>query len=71
MGETEITAEKESSLFKKFIVNHAYNFLKKNCREGDKALAIPRSKLLKVLLDFGEKTVVEEVVATNEIGAMS
>ncbi|CAB78384.1 potassium transporter-like protein [Arabidopsis thaliana] len=52
MGETEITAEKESSLFKKFIVNHAYNFLKKNCREGDKALAIPRSKLLKVGMTY-------------------
>lgn len=52
MGETEITAEKDSSLFKKFIVNHAYNFLKKNCREGDKALAIPRSKLLKVGMTY-------------------
>ncbi|XP_010450206.1 PREDICTED: potassium transporter 5-like [Camelina sativa] len=52
MGETEITAEKSSSLFKKFIVNHAYNFLKKNCREGDKALAIPRSKLLKVGMTY-------------------
>lgn len=52
MGETEITAEKESSFFKKFIVNHAYNFLKKNCREGDKALAIPRSKLLKVGMTY-------------------
>ncbi|ESQ56367.1 hypothetical protein EUTSA_v10024742mg [Eutrema salsugineum] len=52
MGETEITAEKDSSLFKRFIVNHAYNFLKKNCREGDKALAIPRSKLLKVGMTY-------------------
>ncbi|CAN6934737.1 unnamed protein product [Brassica oleracea] len=52
MGETEITADKDSSLFKKFIVNHAYNFLKKNCREGDKALAIPRSKLLKVGMTY-------------------
>uniref|UniRef100_A0A1J3DIL1 Potassium transporter n=1 Tax=Noccaea caerulescens TaxID=107243 RepID=A0A1J3DIL1_NOCCA len=52
MGETEIMAEKDSSLFKKFIVNHAYNFLKKNCREGDKALAIPRSKLLKVGMTY-------------------
>ncbi|CAN8275442.1 unnamed protein product [Cochlearia groenlandica] len=52
MGETEIIAEKDSSLFKKFIVNHAYNFLKKNCREGDKALAIPRSKLLKVGMTY-------------------
>ncbi|CAH8304166.1 unnamed protein product [Eruca vesicaria subsp. sativa] len=52
MGETEITAAKDSSLFKKFIVNHAYNFLKKNCREGDKALAIPRSKLLKVGMTY-------------------
>ncbi|CAH8276897.1 unnamed protein product [Arabidopsis lyrata] len=52
MGETEMTAAKDSSLFKKFIVNHAYNFLKKNCREGDKALAIPRSKLLKVGMTY-------------------
>ncbi|KAJ4865987.1 Potassium transporter 5 [Raphanus sativus] len=52
MGETEITADKDSSFFKKFIVNHAYNFLKKNCREGDKALAIPRSKLLKVGMTY-------------------
>lgn len=52
MGETEIMAENGSSLFKKFIVNHAYNFLKKNCREGDKALAIPRSKLLKVGMTY-------------------
>ncbi|XP_010551188.2 PREDICTED: potassium transporter 5-like [Tarenaya hassleriana] len=53
MGETEIMAENNSSsLFKKFIVNHAYNFLKKNCREGDKSLAIPRSKLLKVGMTY-------------------
>jgi KUP system potassium uptake protein len=48
LGETEVRAERNSGFFKKIIVNYVYNFLKKNFRQGDKALLIPRDQILKV-----------------------
>ena len=48
LGETEIRAGSNSSFVKKIVVNHMYSFLRKNFRQGEKAFAIPRQKLLKV-----------------------
>ncbi|KAI5678469.1 hypothetical protein M9H77_09419 [Catharanthus roseus] len=48
VGEAEVVAKHDSSVIKKFVVNNAYSFLRKNFREGDKLLAIPRTRLLKV-----------------------
>lgn len=52
MGENEVVARPHSSLLKKVIVNYVYAFLRKNCRQGDKMLAIPRSQLLKVGMSY-------------------
>ncbi|XP_027171881.1 potassium transporter 5-like [Coffea eugenioides] len=48
LGEAEVVAKQDSSFFKKFVVNYAYNFLRKNVRQGQKLLEIPRTRLLKV-----------------------
>lgn len=48
LGETEIRARPNSSLFKKIVVNYMYSFLRNNFRQGEKAFAIPRQKVLKV-----------------------
>ncbi|KAG8375498.1 hypothetical protein BUALT_Bualt10G0106600 [Buddleja alternifolia] len=48
LGEVEVLAKHNSSCFKKFAINYAYNFLRNNCRQGDKAMAIPRGRLLRV-----------------------
>ncbi|KAL6647617.1 hypothetical protein ACP70R_015054 [Stipagrostis hirtigluma subsp. patula] len=52
MGETEVVARPHSSLLKKVLVNYAYAFLRKNCRQGEKMLAIPKSQLLKVGMTY-------------------
>ncbi|KAL2473428.1 Potassium transporter 5 [Forsythia ovata] len=52
IGETEVLAEQDSSLLKKFVVNYAYSFLRKNFREGEKTLAIPRTRLLRVGMTY-------------------
>lgn len=52
LGESEVVARPHSSLLKKLVVNYAYSFLRRNCRQGDKMLAIPRSQLLKVGMSY-------------------
>lgn len=52
MGETEVVAEENSFLLKKIAVNYAYSFLRNNFRQGDKTLAIPKSRLLKVGMTY-------------------
>ncbi|KAL0364420.1 UNVERIFIED_CONTAM: Potassium transporter 5 [Sesamum angustifolium] len=48
MGEAEVVAEQKSSLLKKFVINYAYPFLRRNFRQGETTLAIPHTRLLKV-----------------------
>ncbi|CAN6180794.1 unnamed protein product [Urochloa humidicola] len=52
LGEAEVVARPHSSLLKKLMVNYAYAFLRKNCRQGEKMLAIPKSQLLKVGMTY-------------------
>ncbi|KAJ4720357.1 Potassium transporter [Melia azedarach] len=52
LGEADVVAEPNSSLFKKILVNYVYNFLRKNFRQGEKFLAIPQSKLLRVGMTY-------------------
>ncbi|TVU40112.1 hypothetical protein EJB05_13562 [Eragrostis curvula] len=52
MGEAEVVARPHSSLLKKVLVNYAYAFLRKNCRQGEKMLAIPKAQLLKVGMSY-------------------
>ncbi|KAL3637069.1 Potassium transporter 5 [Castilleja foliolosa] len=52
MGEAEVVARQDSSLMNKFVINYAYSFLRKNFREGEKVLAIPKTRLLKVGMTY-------------------
>ncbi|XP_059448545.1 potassium transporter 5-like [Corylus avellana] len=52
LGEAEVVAEQKSSLFKKIVVNYAYNFLRKNFRQGEKVLSIPHTRLLRVGMTY-------------------
>ncbi|XP_047309598.1 potassium transporter 5 [Impatiens glandulifera] len=52
LGEAEVRAKENSSFFKKFVVNYAYGFLRKNSRQGEKVLEIPRTKLLRVGMTY-------------------
>lgn len=52
LGESEVVARPHSSLLKKLLVNYAYAFLRNNCRQGEKMLAIPKSQLLKVGMSY-------------------
>lgn len=52
LGEAEVVAEKNSSFFKKIVVNYVYSFLRKNFRQGEEVMAIPRSRLLRVGMTY-------------------
>lgn len=52
LGETEVVAKENSSFFKRTVVNYLYHFLRNNFRQGEKILAIPRSKLLRVGMTY-------------------
>lgn len=52
IGEAEVVAKQESSALHKFVINYAYSFLRKNFRQGEKVLAIPRTRLLRVGMTY-------------------
>ncbi|KAM5568410.1 potassium transporter 5-like [Rosa sericea] len=52
MGEAQVVAEEKSTWFKKIVVNYIYDFLRRNFRQSDKILAIPRTKLLRVGMTY-------------------
>ncbi|XAR52874.1 hypothetical protein NMG60_11021192 [Bertholletia excelsa] len=52
LGETTIRAEPNSSFVKKIVVNYAYNFLRKNFRQGENILAVPHARLLRVGMTY-------------------
>lgn len=52
MGDSDVIASEDSSLFKRFIVNYAYDILKKNCKKGQAALEIPHRNLLQVGMTY-------------------
>jgi KUP system potassium uptake protein len=52
IGESEVVAKPHSNLLKKIIVNYIYSFLRKNSRNGEKMLSIPRGQLLKVGITY-------------------
>jgi len=52
LGETEVVAKPHSNLLKNIIVNYVYSFLRKNSRNGEKMLSIPRGQLLKVGITY-------------------
>nr|CAD1833872.1 unnamed protein product [Ananas comosus var. bracteatus] len=52
VGEADVMAKQDSSILKKIIVNYIYNFMRRNSRQGDRVLMIPRDKLLKVGMTY-------------------
>ncbi|KAM1438370.1 hypothetical protein TB2_011747 [Malus domestica] len=52
LGQTEVVAEANSSLFKRIVVNQVYSFLRKNFRQGEQVMRIPRSRLLRVGMTY-------------------
>lgn len=52
LGEAEVVAKKDSSWFNKFVVNYAYSFLRKNFRQGEKSMQIPRTRVLRVGMTY-------------------
>ncbi|XP_057718733.1 potassium transporter 5-like [Arachis stenosperma] len=52
LGEAEVVAQSNSSFLNKIVVNYAYSFLRKNFRQGDKLMAIPRKRLLKIGMTY-------------------
>ncbi|WCJ26700.1 Potassium transporter family protein [Euphorbia peplus] len=52
LGEAEVVAEPKSSLFKKFVVNYVYDFMRKNMSQGEKAFSIPKTRLLRVGMTY-------------------
>lgn len=52
LGETEVVAARNSSWFKKIVVDYAYSFLRKNFRQGEKVMKIPSTRLLRVGMTY-------------------
>ncbi|KAH7291640.1 hypothetical protein KP509_29G025800 [Ceratopteris richardii] len=48
LGNSEVRASKSSTTLKKFLINHVYHILKRNCRRASAALIIPQERLLEV-----------------------
>lgn len=48
VGEEEVVAVKGAGIFKQMVIDYAYNFMKKNLRQGNRVYEIPHQRLLKV-----------------------
>ncbi|GKU96315.1 hypothetical protein SLEP1_g9565 [Rubroshorea leprosula] len=48
LGEAEVVARENSTVFKKMVVNNLYSFLRRNFRQGETVLAIPHARVLRV-----------------------
>ncbi|XP_020212862.1 potassium transporter 5 isoform X2 [Cajanus cajan] len=52
LAEAEVVAHPNSSILNKIVVNYVYSFLRKNFRQGQNLMAIPRNRLLKVGMTY-------------------
>lgn len=52
LGEAEVVAEPNSTILKKIVINHIYNFLRRNFRQGENLMAFPRSRLLRIGMTY-------------------
>ena len=48
LGNSGVIASKDSSSFKIFTLNYAYEFLQRNCRKGQASMEIPHKNILQV-----------------------
>lgn len=52
LGENDVVASKGGSVWKRVLVDYAYNYLKRNLRQSDKVLDVPHKRLLKVGMTY-------------------
>ena len=52
LGEANVVAEPNADLFKKIIVDYAYNFMRKNFRQPEKITCVPHNRLLRVGMTY-------------------
>ena len=52
LGEVQVVATKNSPLFKRIIIDHLYDFLRRNFRQGIEVLPVPRGRLLRVGMTY-------------------
>lgn len=52
LGEADVKAGHRSSIVKKVVVDYAYSFIRKNFRQGEQIMAIPRERLLRVGMTY-------------------
>ncbi|GLT66553.1 hypothetical protein SLA2020_389110 [Shorea laevis] len=52
IGENEVVAGKGAGIGKRFLINYAYNFLRKNLRQAENVFDIPQKRMLKVGMTY-------------------
>ncbi|KAL5136567.1 Potassium transporter 19 [Glycine soja] len=52
IGESEMVASKGAGIWKRILIDYAYNFLKKNLRQSDKVFDIPHKRMVKVGMTY-------------------
>ncbi|KAE8009549.1 hypothetical protein FH972_005980 [Carpinus fangiana] len=52
IGENEVVAGKGAGIGKRFLINYAYNFLRKNLRQTENVFDIPQKRMLKVGMTY-------------------
>ncbi|KAK8939205.1 Potassium transporter 5 [Platanthera zijinensis] len=52
LGETEMVAKPSSSIIKRMAVNRIYRIMRRNFRQGDEAMLIPKGRLLKIGITY-------------------
>ena len=52
IGENEVVARKGAGIGKRFLINYAFNFLKKNLRQTENVFEIPQKRMLKVGMTY-------------------
>ena len=52
IGENEVVAGKGAGIAKRFLINYAFNFLKKNLRQTENVFEIPHKRMLKVGMTY-------------------
>jgi len=52
IGESEVTASEGSGIMKRILIDYAYDFVKRNLRQGDKVFDIPHKRMVKVGMTY-------------------
>ncbi|KAL5060519.1 hypothetical protein RYX36_032123 [Vicia faba] len=52
IGENEVIARKGAGIWRRFMIDYSYNFLKKNLRESERIFDIPQQRMVKVGMTY-------------------